>query len=141
MIASVIDPGTIDAYMQANYRVSDGQGFRLRIGSRSPELAGLHRLCAVDCSAFVTACNPFGEPLDDAQNEARQQALRSEIELAGLKHVEGVGQDPSGKWKGEPSFLILGLDLEAAKALGRRFEQNAVVWCGAAAVPQLILLR
>ena len=31
--------------------------------------------------------------------------------------------------------------VEAAKALGTRLEQNAIVWAGGDAVPQLILLR
>ena len=54
---------------------------------------------------------------------------------------EGMGEHPSGQWPGEPSFLILGLPLDAAKQLGARHEQNAIVWCGTDAVPQLILLR
>ena len=32
------------------------------------------------------------------------------------------------------------MGLEEAKVLGCRYEQNAVVWCGVDAVPQLILL-
>jgi len=36
---------------------------------------------------------------------------------------------------------VPGLSLEASKSLGARFEQNAIVWSGADAVPQLILLR
>jgi hypothetical protein len=35
---------------------------------------------------------------------------------------------------------VLGLALEAAKSLGRRHEQNAVVWSGPDAVPQLVML-
>jgi hypothetical protein len=35
----------------------------------------------------------------------------------------------------------LGVTRRAAQALGRQFEQNAIVWAGAAAVPELILLR
>jgi hypothetical protein len=35
----------------------------------------------------------------------------------------------------------LGLSLEAAKALGKKYDQNAVVWCGPDAIPELVLLR
>jgi hypothetical protein len=52
-----------------------------------------------------------------------------------------MGQHPSNKWPGEEIFLVLGLYFEAAKALGERFGQNAIVWCGIDAVPQLIVLR
>ncbi|TXH37992.1 MAG: DUF3293 domain-containing protein [Burkholderiaceae bacterium] len=46
----------------------------------------------------------------------------------------------SNQWPGEDSFLVLGINLEAVKTLGRRFGQNAVLWCDATAIPQLILL-
>lgn len=36
---------------------------------------------------------------------------------------------------------MLRISLEAAKELGARYEQNAIVWAGADAMPQLILLR
>ena len=55
--------------------------------------------------------------------------------------LEGVGRHPANQWPGEVSYLILGLTLDAAKTLGTRLEQNAIVWSGADAVPRLILLR
>ena len=42
---------------------------------------------------------------------------------------------------GEPSYLVFGLKLEAAKTLGRALRQNAIVWSDVDAVPRLILLR
>jgi hypothetical protein len=36
---------------------------------------------------------------------------------------------------------VLGLDLAAAHRLANDFEQNALVWVGADAVPKLVLLR
>jgi len=41
----------------------------------------------------------------------------------------------------EKSFFALGVDLETAKNLGICYQQNAIVWAGADAVPKLILLR
>ncbi len=64
-----------------------------------------------------------------------------ELRLRSLLFIEGVGQHPSNRWPPEPSFLVLDLSLEAAKALGSRHEQNAIVWCGADATPLLVLLR
>ena len=55
--------------------------------------------------------------------------------------IEGTGFDPRGTWPEERSFLVLGLDLEASRALGREFKQNAIVWSGSDAIPRLILLR
>jgi hypothetical protein len=73
------------------------------------------------------------------ENEERHQALIAEIKGRSLSFLPGVGQHPGNKWPGEQSVLVLGLSLEAAKTLGRRFEQNAVVWTGKDGVPELVL--
>jgi hypothetical protein len=55
--------------------------------------------------------------------------------------IPGIGVHPTGEWRGEPSYLVPGLSREAAEELGRQFEQNALIWSGADAVPELLLLR
>ena len=67
--------------------------------------------------------------------------LEEEIKFRGLAYIAGEGKHPVGDWPGEPSYLVFDLSLEAAKTLGRKFNQNAIVWCDLDAVPQLILLR
>ncbi len=139
--ASAIDPPLLQAYLDTEYRVHGRPGFVLRVGHPSAELLALHDREKVDCSALVTACNPFSKPNDATINTARQAALAEELGRQGLVCLPGVGQHPSNAWPGEESFLVLGLELEIASALGRKLEQNALVWSGADAVPQLILLR
>ena len=39
------------------------------------------------------------------------------------------------------SFLVLGMTLNAAKDLGKKFKQNAIVWSDQSTISQLILLR
>jgi len=138
---STIEPETVQAYLETEYRVAEDPPFALRVGLVTPELAALHKARGVDCSAFLTACNPFGAVLTDEANAARQAELHHELATRSLSFIAGVGQHPSNGWPGESSFLVLGLTLEAAKALGRRMEQNAVVWSGADAMPQLVLLK
>ena len=138
---SAIDPPTLQAYLETDYRVHGEPGFTLRVGRASAELLAAHKRRRTDCSAFLTACNPFSQPLDAAANAARQAALAKELSGRSLAFLPGVGQHPSNGWQGEDCFLVFGLTLEAAKALGMRLEQNGLVWSGADAVPQLILLR
>lgn len=85
--------------------------------------------------------NPFSREVSATENQDRQNSLAAELTRRSLTFLEGIGQHPSNNWPGEESFLVLGLDLEAAKILGERFEQNALVWCGTDGVPQLIALR
>ena len=53
---------------------------------------------------------------------------------------DAEGADPSGNWSSEHGFLVLGLELEDAKGVGVFFRQNAIVWVGQDAVPQLVML-
>lgn len=139
--ASAIDPRTVQAYLETEYRVHGEPCFTLRVGQASADLLSAHNRHKTDCSAFLTACNPFSEPFDAAANAARQAALAKELSRRSLMFLHGIGQHPSSAWPGEESFLVFGLTLEAAKVLGAKFEQNGFVWTGADAVPQLILLR
>jgi hypothetical protein len=129
------------AYEETEYRVHAEPPFTLRIGQVCPELLQEYKTRKVSCCAFLTACNPFSQALTDEQNAERQQALAKALRSRSLTFLEGLGQHPTNGWKGEASFLVFDLSLEAAKALGRSFEQNAVVWVGPEGNPDLILLR
>jgi Protein of unknown function (DUF3293) len=138
---SVIDPDTLRAYVETHYRVLGEAPTTLHIGHANPDLAKLHRAFGVDCSAFVTAANPFSTLTGATANAVRQAALAEELGLLNRRFIEGLGEHPSGTWPSEPSFLILGLTLSDAKQLGIKHRQNAIVWCGSDTVPQLIVLR
>jgi hypothetical protein len=129
------------AYMETEFQVYGEPPFVLRIGLHSEALSRLHADRHVFGSAYITACNPRSAPLSDADNHQRQQALAADLTRRGLFFLPGVGQHPTNGWPGEPSYLVFGLSLEEAMALGREWEQNAIVWAGEDAVPQLILLR
>jgi hypothetical protein len=138
---SVIDAGLIQAFRETHYQVDGAEPFTLRIDERSAALAAAHKRFQTDCSAYITACNPFSEDVGAASNAQRHADLGLELARRSLAHIEGVGQHPSNQWAGEASHLVFGLKLEAAKTLGRAVQQNAIVWSDADAVPRLILLR
>jgi hypothetical protein len=131
----------IQAYRETEYRVLAEPPFILAVGIASSELTGLYQTRKVACATFITAFNPFSRELALDENHRRQAELAKELTRRGLGFVDGVGQHPSGNWPGEPSFLVFGLALEAAKSLGQSLEQNAIIWCGAECVPDLILLK
>ena len=141
LFESIIDGGTVQAFLETEYRVHGDEPFTLRVGEICPALAAAHKRHRVDCSAYITACNPFSQILDDEANAERHAALGRELGQRSRASIEGIGRHPSNQWPGEASYLIFGLTLEAAKTLGTRLEQNAIVWAGADALPQLILLR
>ncbi len=143
---SVVPPTMVQAYRETHYKVFAQPGsaeiaFTLRIDEPCPELLADHKRRRVNCSAFVTAYNPFSQALAARENAAQQLALVRELDARGLAWDEGVGEHPSNSWPGEPSCLVYGIALEAAKVLAARFEQNAFVWSSTDWVPRLILLR
>ena len=138
---SAIPAATLSAYLATDYKVMAAEPFVLHIGRPSPELARCFKLNRTDSAAFITAWNPLGEPTPDSENHAAQQKLRAEIGALGLTCVEGEGRDPAGLWPGEPSLLVFGISLEAARKLAGQFRQNGFVYAGSDATPRLILLR
>ena len=142
---TALSPELIQAFLETHYRVHqhgpDAPPLTLRVGEASPDLVALHRTHSVDCSAFLTAYNPFAQKVDDASNLQRQAALKQELTIRSLVFLPGEGQHPANGWPAEPSVLVLGLSLEDAKVMGRQSEQAAIVWIGPQAVPELVLLQ
>ncbi len=136
---SKIDGQTLQAYRRAEYRMQ--AGWSIWIDRISPDLAAWHKTHGVSCSGFVSAVNPRSEVIVEAENSRRHLALSAWLDGQDRAFLSGAGLDPDGRWPAEPGFLIAGLGSEEAARLGRRFDQNAVVWSGADARPRLILLR
>ena len=132
----------IAAYRKTDYRFGEGRdAVTLRIDRRSDELVRLYATAGYVCGVFVTAFNPFGQAQGVAANEAAHARLGAELRALSACVMEGAGCDSSGAWPDERSFFALGVDLNAARNLGKRYRQDAIVWVGANAVPKLILLR
>ena len=137
-----IHPDKVRAYMATDYRLGHtSQDIVLTIGQRSERLAELFAGSGVNCGAFLTAYNPQGSAQPDAANEQGHAELGGKLQALGLKAIEGSGSEVGSDWPAEKSYFALGLSLQAAKAVGTHFEQDAIVWVGPDAVAQLILLR
>ena len=141
MSVTCISAATLDAYRQTLYRVWAEPAFVLSIGQYSLALARLHAEYGVASSAFITACNPQSRVLPPHENTLRQQALLEMVCENGWPSMAGVAQAASGSWPEEASLLVLGVGRQQACALAQSFEQNALVFCGAQCVPELVLLR
>jgi hypothetical protein len=133
-----IAPELVQAFMETEYFVHAAPAFKMRIGQHCPELAQLMTERNANCVAFITTWNPFSKQRKLEENEKRQQELKAQLKTRGLSFIDGIGQHPSNKWPGEPSFLILNLNRESAKVLAAQYEQHAFVWAAETAVPELV---
>jgi predicted nucleic acid-binding protein len=131
-----LTPQLIEVYEQALYALDAGP--MIHVGERSAELDRLLDEHGARAAAFVTAANPRGEERAAAANAAATAVLRASLERPWLP---GEGRDPAGRWSAEPSVLVLGISRPEAEALGRRLEQNAIVFVEKGGAPELVLLR
>ncbi len=139
---SEISPDLILAYERTRYVVDAPEGaFDLVIGLPQPRLLALYQAEAVSSAAFLTAWNPFSQQASPEDNRTWQAEMERRAEALAVTQIRSRGVAMSGDWPAEDSTVLLGISLADATMLGREFRQNAFVWCGEGAVPELILLR
>ncbi|MEL6496379.1 MAG: DUF3293 domain-containing protein [Cyanobacteria bacterium J06623_7] len=116
-------------YEQALYEVySEEQTIQLAIGQNSPALDRLIAIAACSCWALITAYNPRSQCLSEAVNQQHQYELQEYLLRRSLISLPAIGKDPKGVWMPEPSRLILGIESTQTTSIGRRFQQNAIVY-------------
>lgn len=129
------------AHEATDFRVLEPQEFTLRVGQRSAELQSRYVDLGVTCAGYLTAWNPYSKESSEFENQNAQRKLLRKLSLEGFPALNALGIDPSGDWPSEESVFVPGISLDRAKLLGSEFGQNAIVWAGPDAVPQLVLLR
>lgn len=75
----------------------------------------------------ITACNPDGISVSDAQNETATQRLKSDLVHEGLVHFPVTGGSPDFS-HAETGFGVVWDSPDEAVAWGRKFRQEAVFW-------------
>lgn len=142
MSQTSLDPGLVEAYWRTRYCAElEGAAIVLQIGIPSEELAAAIGATHYSGAAFITAENPYSMPTPAQENAVSMAALKSELEALGASVFEGVGRGDDPAWPGEASYLAVGLSRDQACVLGRKYQQNAIVWIGVHGTPELVLLR
>jgi hypothetical protein len=136
-----LDDELLKAYRRAEYVVFGEPPLVLRVGEGNRRLDGMLDAAGKATAAFLTACNARGERRSDAENQAAQVRLERALEEKPYGCYPGEGRDPDGRWGAEPSLLVVGISRPEAEAIGRRFEQNALLFMERGAALQLIVLR
>ena len=129
------------AYQAAHYVVFGEPAIVLKVHEPNAHLDALLEAKRAGCAAFVSAANPHGLRRRLVENVVAFHALRNVVRKSRYLCFEGEGRDPKGVWRPEGSVLVLDIPREEAEALGRRFEQNAIVYVEKGGAPELVLLR
>ena len=128
-----------DAYRHTTYRVlAADESIDIRIGAVNPALERLLQAGQVHTWAFVTASNPRSQELSREGNAKRNDAMKRSLREAGWRYLEALGVPDRQGWPPEQSVLIPGIGRDEAIALGRRWEQNAIVFGKVGEPPELV---
>jgi hypothetical protein len=121
-----MDTALISLYRTTDYRVRLLQGgwASIRIDKALP--AALQALTGGRGWAFITAWNPQSLRLPRSLNHTAQIALLGA--LRGLRRTLYIrpGLGAGSDWR-EPSFFVIGPELEEIDGLAQQFQQNAYV--------------
>ena len=142
MPVTLIAADKIRAYRATHYRLGHtAQDIVLAPGLRSNRLFELFSANGVECGAFLTAYNPRGNQKSVTENEQAHALLAAALTERSLVSIEGSGSEPGSDWPAEKSYFAFGLSRDKAIGFGHKFDQDAIVWVGKHAVPELVLLR
>ncbi len=124
------------AYEAAAYEVHfPGRTLSFRVGEPLPGAAGPF--------AIITAWNPgHGRP-SQVENDAANRSLEADVTAGNWRYFPSLSYEvpaergPDARYPempgelrhAEPGFAILGIELEVALALARKYRQAAILWC------------
>ena len=116
-------------YLDTKYVADLGPGLKvtIRIGEVCPELDAFLLTHNVTYWSFLTASNPRSIALAEAENNASNARLRSDLTSLGLEIFDGKGIARGGGWC-EKSFLVLGLGKQEGLNLANEYGQLAFVF-------------
>ncbi len=135
----MISQALIEAYHATRYRVALPDGdIWFRPHEKTPELNEFTLRCQAKSWVFMTAYNPYSQLLPSAENEKRQRLLRDVLAMLGYDFYPAEGVGDTSQWPPEPSLFIVGLPAQKAIALGRVFEQHAVILCNVDGLPEIV---
>ncbi len=130
------DSELIRAYLNTTYEVYE-PNIIIRIGEHNEKLDKLLIEHEEHSWMFITAHNPGSRKLSDNENSERNSSLLADLDS--YKVFKGRGIGDTEKWDPEESYLVLGIPLSEATALGKKYGQNAIVFGRSGGLPELVL--
>ena len=118
-----LDQTLLVAYLRTRYWVEwpDNNRDFLTIG------APFHSAFASNL-AIITAYNPHSIMQDEQENARRNAELYQELTTRPFRILSAKNEGSDDTWPPEPGFCMLDIPFWEAVYIGRKFNQNALVW-------------
>ncbi len=128
----------IEAYKSSKYKVFEPD-IIIEIGVLNQDVDDLLIEYKSVEWAFITAYNPYSRVLTNDENRMRHEELKESTKAYITFEGHGAGEDPA--WEPELSLFIIGISKDEASLIGKRFEQNAIVFGVINKPPELLILN
>ena len=121
----MISTNLFEAYKATCYEIIDPK-IEIFIGQENEALQTFLKVNHFENWCFITAWNPFSNALTTEQNIALNHSLS--LDLIDFKLFQAQGKDTIGSWPPEPSFFVANITEDEAIALGKKYQQNAIIY-------------
>lgn len=121
-----IKPDLHHAYLATRYHVMEPD-IIIRANRYHDDLDAWLEAAGYDRWAFISACNPWSERLEDSKNRMRHEALIEACRPYQIFQAQGEPEEPSD-WPAETSLFIVDIDRNHAISLCCDFEQWAILY-------------
>lgn len=131
----------MQAYLSTTFCIDDlGLKFEFQPNVFCPDLQKLHHTHNCQTSALITAFNPYSVAQNHQTNDNLQAQLVHDLKQDSFTLLNGYGKssDESCDWV-EMSVLALNIDYDSALEYATKYKQNAFVWVGPSAIPELVI--
>ncbi|GAB4497192.1 MAG: hypothetical protein OHK0019_30340 [Saprospiraceae bacterium] len=131
-----LDQRLVEAYLRTTY-CTLSPFFPIKIGHKNEALEKWLEKRRLKTYVFITAWNPRSKLASDKENSLKNRKLKIELEKVSFGVLPGLGEAEDGDWPAEESFWALDISPNDAIYLGKKYEQNAIVWWEKGGLPEL----
>jgi len=135
-----LDRRLVGAYLRTTY-CALSPFFEIKIGYKNEAFEKWLEKGRFKTFAFITASNPRSKLASDKENSLKNRKLKIELEKVSLVVLPGFGATEDGDWPTEESFWVFDISPDDAVRLGKKYEQNAIVWWEKGGLPELWWLQ
>lgn len=137
-IKSIRNNEPFEGYQSTDFIVKFQSSIILKIEQGSCGVMNVSKDVNVSCAAFMTAWKRLTQLIAQEDKIKNQNLVIKQINKARLWLIGGIGQDPSYKWFGRSSLLVLGKPRHEAIRLGAVFALSAIVCASKSGVLELV---
>ena len=116
----------VEAYLASDYQWElDGRWRPIALGEVAWELEDAYP--QADGSGLLSAWNPHSVMRPESENREADEQLATALADSGARHRPGFSSARNRSWR-EPSWMVMGMPVEAFDAVARRFGQLATLY-------------